>query len=53
MIEKMKNNKVLNGFGLGLKIVFIIALVLFVLMVCLQRFTNNRISLFNFRFFTV
>lgn len=26
---------------------------LFILMVCLQRFSNNRISIFNFRMFTV
>ncbi len=32
---------------------FITIFVLFVLMICLQRFSNNRISLFNFRLFTV
>ena len=36
-----------------LKYFFIIIFVLFVSMVCLQRFSNNRISMFNFRLFTV
>ena len=53
MIAKLKDNKILNRLGLVIKVIFIIALVLFVFMVCLQRFTNNRISLFNFRLFTV
>lgn len=36
-----------------LKYFFIIIFILFILMVCLQRFSNNRISIFNFRLFTV
>ena len=36
-----------------LKYFFITIFVLFVSMVCLQRFSNNRISIFNFRLFTV
>lgn len=36
-----------------LKYFFITIFVLFILMVCLQRFSNNRISVFNFRLFTV
>ncbi len=36
-----------------LKYVFATAFVLFILMVCLQRFSNNRISILNFRLFTV
>lgn len=36
-----------------LKYFFITAFVLFILMVCLQRFSNNRISILNFRLFTV
>ena len=36
-----------------LKYFFITIFVLFILMVCLQRFSNNRISIFNFRLFTV
>ena len=32
---------------------FITIFILFVLMVCIQRFSNNRISIFNFRLFTV
>lgn len=33
--------------------IFITMFVLFVLMVCLQRFSNNRIAIFKFRLFTV
>ena len=36
-----------------LKVFFIAAFVLFISMICLQRFSNNRISMFNFRLFTV
>ena len=36
-----------------LKAFFITSFVLFVSMICLQRFSNNRISMFNFRLFTV
>ena len=36
-----------------LKYFFITIFVLFVSMVCLQRFSNNRIAVFNFRLFTV
>ncbi len=53
MLEKLKNNKVLGIIAKVIKYILITALVLFVFMVCLQRFTNNRISLFNFRLFTV
>ena len=36
-----------------LKYFFIVIFVLFISMVCLQRFSNNRIAIFNFRLFTV
>ena len=36
-----------------LKYFFIIIFILFISMVCLQRFSNNRIAVFNFRLFTV
>lgn len=36
-----------------LKYFFIIIFILFISMVCLQRFSNNRIAIFNLRLFTV
>ena len=52
----MKNKKFRKIFRIVKSIVnvFIILLVMcFVLVVCLQRFTNNKISFFNYRIFTV
>ena len=52
-MKKIKENKVLNIILKTIKYIFVVMFVLFVLMVCLQRFSNNRISVFNFRLFTV
>lgn len=52
----MKNEKFKRIFKIvkGIINVFIILLVMaFLLVVCLQRFTNNKISFFNYRIFTV
>ena len=38
---------------MSIRIVVYIALALFILVVCMQRFSNNKISFFNFRMFTV
>lgn len=35
------------------RVIFIMMIVAFLLMVCLQRFSGNKFSLFNFRMFTV
>lgn len=52
-MKKLMDNKVLKILYRVLKGVFITMIILFVFMVCLQRFSNNRLSVFNFRLFTV
>ncbi len=52
-MKKLKDNKVIKIISKVVKVVFVTMLVLFVLMVCLQRFSNNRLSVFNLRLFTV
>ena len=48
-----KGNKILKIAIMSIRIVVYIALALFILVVCMQRFSNNKISFFNFRMFTV
>ena len=52
-MKKIKENKKLNIILKIIKYIFIVMFVLFVFMVCLQRFSNNRLTVFNFRLFTV
>ena len=52
-MEKIRSNKIFKVGTLIFKIVIFIAMVGFVLSVCLQRFSNNKLSIFNFRMFTV
>ncbi len=52
-MKKIKNNKPLSITMKVIEYIFIAMFVAFVLMVCLQRFSNNRISVFNLRLFTV
>ncbi len=52
-MKNILNNKVVKLIASILRGIFMTMLVLFILMVCLQRFSNNEISLFNFRMFTV
>lgn len=52
----MKNEKLKKIFKIIKGIVntiIVICVMLFVLIVCLQRFSGNRLSLFNYRIFTV
>ena len=52
----MKNLKEKKAFKIGmvvLKVVLFIVLIGFILSVCLQRFSNNKLSIFNYRMFTV
>ncbi len=49
----MKNNKTVKIVGRVIKIVVAIILVAFILTVLLQRLTDNNISFFNFRIFSV
>ena len=51
--ENIKGNKILKIAIMSIRIVVYIALALFILVVCMQRFSNNKISFFNFRMFTV
>lgn len=52
-MRNLRDNKVLKIIAKVIKGIFITMLILFVLMVCLQRFSNNRLSVFNLRLFTV
>jgi signal peptidase len=45
--------KVLKILITTIKVAVYVALALFILVVCMQRFSNNKISFFNFRMFTV
>lgn len=50
--EKNKN-KILNIILATVRTLVIIAFVAFIVVVCLQRFSGNKISFFNYRMFTV
>ena len=52
-MEKIKNNKVFKICSIVFKVIIFIAMIGFILSVCLQRFSNNKLSIFNFRMFTV
>ena len=52
-MKKLRDNKVFKAIKLAIKIILIVFVVAFVLMVALQRFSDNKFSLFNFRMFTV
>ena len=49
----MKNNKILKTIKTILNVIVIAFVALFILVVCLQRFSDNKISFFNYRLFTV
>lgn len=51
--EKKKKNKTLKVVITVFRTIFFTLLVAFILVVCLQRFSNNKISFFNYRMFTV
>lgn len=50
---KNKLKKVFKIIAKVLNIILITMFVLFILMVCLQRFSGNKVSFFNYRMFTV
>lgn len=52
-MEKLRNNKILKIIKKILNIVVFVFVLLFLLVVCLQRFSNNKISFFNYRLFSV
>ena len=52
-IKELKENKILGIILKVIKVCFAIMMVTFILMVLLQRVSDNRVSLFNLRIFTV
>ena len=52
-MKKLKENKIFKIFSIIIKIIIFILLVGFILSVCLQRFSNNKLSILNYRMFTV
>ncbi len=52
-INKIKENKVINYIISTIRILVFVLLFGFIIVVCLQRFSDNKISFFNFRMFTV
>ena len=54
-IEEVVNPllKIFRIFKSILNFIIVVGVLLFVFIVCLQRFSNNRLSFFNYRMFTV
>lgn len=52
-IRKMKENKTACIIFKAIKIFFIVLMIGFAFVICLQRFSNNKMSFFNYRIFTV
>ena len=52
-MKNILNNKVVRIIAGIIKGIFMLMIILFIFMVCLQKFSKNEISLFNFRIFTV
>ena len=52
-MEKIKNNKFFKIGSIVFKVIIFIVMILFILSVCLHRFSNNKLSIFNYRMFTV
>lgn len=53
MRETKKKSNIFNIIRKITKVFLIVLFLCFVLVVCLQRFTNNKLSLFNYRMFAV
>lgn len=51
--KEKKKNKILNIILATVRTLVIITFVAFIVVVCLQRFSGNKISFFNYRMFTV
>lgn len=52
-LMEIKNSKAYKIVAAIVQIMFVIVLVGFIIVVCLQRFSDNKISFFNYRMFTV
>lgn len=52
-MKKLANNKWFKILSTIIKTMIYILIISFIVVVCLQRFSNNKISFFNYRMFTV
>lgn len=52
-LMEIKNSKAYKIVATIAQIMFVVILVGFIIVVCLQRFSDNKISFFNYRMFTV
>ena len=52
-MKKLRENKVYKIIKTIFNVIVFTMCFLFLVVVCLQRFSNNKISLFNYRMFTV
>lgn len=53
IMKKLMENKIFKTVKLTIQIILGIFFVTFILMVCLQRFSGNKVSFFDYRMFTV
>lgn len=52
-MKRFDKDKVIRIVKMTIRVFFIVMFVAFILMVCLQRFSGNKVSFFNLRMFTV
>lgn len=52
-MQELRKNKIFKICKVIVKVLLFLVLIGFVVSVCLQRFSNNRLSIFNYRMFTV
>lgn len=52
-MKKIDKNKVIRIAKMTIRVFFIVMFAAFILMVCLQRFSGNKVAFFNLRMFTV
>lgn len=52
-IKQKKPNNILKIFGIVIKICVLVFMAMFALIICMQRFSDNNLSIFNYRLFSV
>lgn len=52
-MKKLKDSKILKVIRTVLNILVTVFVILFIVVVCLQRFSDNKLSFFDYRMFTV
>lgn len=52
-IKELKNNKIVKGLITAINAIILIFVIGFILTVYMQRFSDNKLSFFNYRMFTV